>query len=97
MLAFYRKRVKYWEIDWAFHGRATTSNKVDIILANRINSRSSTSQNLLEPKCHLALAITFEILAFYRNLVKCWEKDWAFYPSPTSSYMVDIILANRMS
>jgi hypothetical protein len=34
---------------------------------------SSTNHNLLEPKSGLVLAITFEILALYRNLVKDWE------------------------
>jgi hypothetical protein len=47
-----------------------TSYKDDIIFANAITYRSSTSQNLLETKSRLVLAITFEILALYRNLVK---------------------------
>jgi hypothetical protein len=54
----------------AFHPRPTTSYKDDIIFANIITYRSSTSKNLLEPKSHLPLATTFEILALYRNIVK---------------------------
>jgi hypothetical protein len=34
---------------------------------------SSTSQNWLEPKSHLALALTFKILALDRNVVKSRE------------------------
>jgi hypothetical protein len=56
-----------------FHPRPTTSYKDDIIFANIITYRSSASQNLLEPKSHLPLAITFKIQALYRNLVKYWE------------------------
>jgi hypothetical protein len=56
-----------------FHPRPTTSYKDDIIFANIITYRSSASKNLLEPKSHLPLATTFEILALYRNLVKHWE------------------------
>jgi nitrate reductase gamma subunit len=37
-------------------------------------------------KSHLVLALTFKILALYRNLVKSWEIDRAFRPRPTTSY-----------
>jgi hypothetical protein len=64
-----------------FQPRPTTGYKADIIFANRINTRSSSSQNLLEPKCSLLLAITLEMLALYRNLVKCWKIECG---SPTT-------------
>jgi hypothetical protein len=53
--------------------RPTTGYKVDIIVANRIHISSSTSQNLTGPKCSLVLAITFVMLALYRNWVTCCE------------------------
>jgi hypothetical protein len=51
-----------------FQPRPTTSYKDDIIFVNVITYRSPTSQNLLETKSRLVLAITIEILAFYTEI-----------------------------
>jgi hypothetical protein len=74
------------------HTRPTISYKDDIIFANRITYRSSTSQNLLENKSHLVLAITFEILALYINLVTTGKSIAVLHPRPTTGYVLDIIL-----
>ena len=47
--------------------RPPSGYKVDILLANRHNKRSSFTKNLLEPKSHLALAITYKILAIHKS------------------------------
>jgi hypothetical protein len=43
--------------------RPPTTYKVQILLANKHNTRSSTRKDLLEPKSHLGLAITCGTLA----------------------------------
>jgi hypothetical protein len=48
----------------------TVSCQVDIIISNGIDQWSAASPNLLERKSRLLLAITFEILALYKNLAK---------------------------
>jgi hypothetical protein len=56
-------------VRFSIQAQQATGYEVDIIFANQIDERSSTSHNLLEPKSGLVMAITFEILALYRNLL----------------------------
>jgi hypothetical protein len=49
---------------------------VDIRFKDRINQRSFTTPNLFELKSRLVLAITYNMLALYRNLVKYWEINY---------------------
>jgi hypothetical protein len=55
-----------------------------------------TSHNLVEPKSRLLLAITFEILALYRNLQSNTGKSSAaLHPRlRRTGYEVDIILTH---
>jgi hypothetical protein len=93
-LALYRNLLKYYA-SAVLYPRPTTDCQVESIFANQISWRSSTSHNLLEPKFRLLRAITFKILAVYRNLVKYCPSAF-LHPRPTTGYQVEIIFANQI-
>ena len=68
MLAFYRNLVEYQGITFTFNLDQNIYFQVDACFANRMNQRSCTRPNPLEPKSCLVRANTFGNPAFYRNL-----------------------------
>ena len=93
--ALYRNVVQYWGMDQDFGTKTTDPLKNEILLENRHHPRSSMTKYLGEPKLHLALAITCETPALYRNVVQCWGMGQDFGTKTTHPLKKCIPLANR--